>query len=129
LIAGADIMESGITGLNTHIEKIQQNPAQVKRMIRALLKAQSFIAANREETIKTTAQWLKQDLPVARGGYGIYVRAMSPDGLISDQAIQRDIEAARVAVNVKDESRMTNIVDFTILREALRELKTSLPNQ
>jgi hypothetical protein len=54
---------------------------------------------------------------------------MSPDGLISDQAIQRDIEAARVAVNVKDESRMTNIVDFTILREALRELKTSLPNQ
>jgi NitT/TauT family transport system substrate-binding protein len=129
LIAGADIMESGITGLNTHIEKIQQSPAQVKRMIRALLKAQSFIAANREETIKTTAQWLKQDLPVARGGYEIYVRAMSPDGLISDQAIRRDIEAARVAVNVKDESRMTNIVDFTILREALRELKTSLPNQ
>jgi ABC-type nitrate/sulfonate/bicarbonate transport system substrate-binding protein len=63
LIAGADIIESGITGLNTHVDNIQKNPEQVKRMIRALLKAQSFIAANKEETIKTTTEWLKQDSP------------------------------------------------------------------
>jgi len=63
LIAGADIIESGITGLNTHVENIQKKPDQVKRMIRALLNAQSFIAANKQETIKTTAEWLKQDLP------------------------------------------------------------------
>jgi NitT/TauT family transport system substrate-binding protein len=129
LIAGADIIESGITGLNTHIENIQKNPAQVKRMIRALLKAQSFIAANKEETIKTTAEWLKQDLSIANGGYEIYIRAMSADGLISDQAIRRDIEAARLSVNAKHENGVNKVIDFTILREALGELKISLPNQ
>jgi hypothetical protein len=54
---------------------------------------------------------------------------MSTDGLISDQALRRDIEAARLAINAKDDTGVSKIVDFTILREALRELKISSPNQ
>jgi hypothetical protein len=54
---------------------------------------------------------------------------MSADGLISDQAIRRDIEAARLSVNAKHESGVNKVIDFAILREALRELKMSFPNQ
>ena len=124
-IAGADIMESGVTGLNTHVEKLQKRPDEVKRMVRALLKAQSFIKTNGQETVKITADWLKQDSSVASGGYEIYLRAMSLDGLISDQALRADIEAARLAVNVPDQVPSTKAVDFTILKEVLSELKSS----
>jgi NitT/TauT family transport system substrate-binding protein len=129
LIAGADIIESGVTGLNTHIEKIEKHPDQVKRMVRALLKAQSFIKSNRQETVKTTANWLRQDLAVASGGYEIYLRAMSLDGLISDQALRADIKAARAAVNVQDEVAAAQAVDFTILKQVLSELKIPAPGR
>jgi NitT/TauT family transport system substrate-binding protein len=121
LMAAADVFEGSVSGLTVNVDKLKENPGQIKRMIRALLKAQTFIRENKSESIKIMADWLKLDPSVAAASYDIYVRGVSSDGLVSEESLLSDIKRARQASKVEDEVPLSRAVDFGILREVLSE--------
>jgi len=123
LMAAADVFEGSVSGFTVSIDKLKENPGQIKRMIRAVLKAQAFIKEHKSESVRIMSDWLKLEPSVAAASYDIYVRSFSPDGLVSEESLLLDVNRARQALKVKEEVPLSRVVDFGILRETLSEMK------
>ncbi|MBI4522756.1 MAG: ABC transporter substrate-binding protein [Deltaproteobacteria bacterium] len=123
LMAAADVFEGSVSGFTVNTDKLRENPGQIKRMIRAVLKAQTFIRENKSETVRVMSEWLKLEPSVAAASYDLYLRGQSPDGLVSEESLLLDINRARQALKIKEEVPLSRVVDFSIVREALGEMK------
>jgi NitT/TauT family transport system substrate-binding protein len=117
LASGADVYEGGITGLSTHTDKLKDNPDQIRKMIRALLKSHSFLKNNKAESVKMISDWLKMDASVATVSYDMYLNALSEDGLVSDRALMLDIARTREAMKIKEEVPLSRVADFSLVKE------------
>jgi ABC-type nitrate/sulfonate/bicarbonate transport system substrate-binding protein len=122
LIAAADVFETSVSGLALHVDTLRDKPAQVKKMLRALLKAQNFIRGNKTESVRVIADWLKLEPRIAQASYDIYVKGMSLNGIVPERVLESDIERARKEQQVKEAVSVGKVVDFTLLRESLHEL-------
>ncbi len=122
LVAAADVFETSVSGLALHNDTLRDKPAQVKKMLRALLKAQSFIRGNKADSVRIIADWLKLEPGIAEASYDIYVKGMSSNGIVGERVLESDIERARRDQQVKEPVAVARVVDFSILREALQEL-------
>ena len=122
LMAAADVFETSVSGLALHVDTLRDKPAQVKRMLRGLLKAQNFIRGNKPESVRVIADWLKLEPGIAQSSYDIYVKGMSVNGMVPERVLETDIERARKEQQVKEAVPVGRIVDFGMLKEALNEL-------
>jgi ABC-type nitrate/sulfonate/bicarbonate transport system substrate-binding protein len=122
LISAADVFETSVSGLALHVDTLKEKPAQVKKMLRALLKAQNFIRGNKPESVRVIADWLKLEPRIAQASYDIYVKGMSPNGIVPERVLESDIERARKEQQVKEAVPVAKVVDFSLLRDALNEL-------
>ena len=121
LIAAADVFDSATSGLGVNIDKLKENPGQVKRMIRALLRTQSFMKENRNDSVRIIADWLKLDPAAAAASYELYVRGLTPDGLVGEKTLQFDIDRARESLKIAEAVRLDRVVDFGTLRQTLQD--------
>ena len=122
LIAAADVFETSVSGLALHVDTLRDKPVQVKKMLRALLKAQNFIRSNKAESVRVIADWLKLEPKIAQASYDIYAKGMSLNGIVSERVLESDIERARKDQQVKEAVPVGRVVDFAMLREGLSEL-------
>ena len=122
LMAAADVFETSVSGLALHVDTLRDKPDQVKRMLRALLKAQNFIRSNKPGSVRVIADWLKLEPGIAQSSYDIYVKGMSLNGMVPERVLETDIERARKEQQVKESVPVGKIVDFAVLKEALSEL-------
>jgi NitT/TauT family transport system substrate-binding protein len=122
LMAAADVFETSVSGLALHVDNLRDKPVQVRKMLRALLKAQSFIRSNKAESVRVIAEWLKLEPGIAQASYDIYVKGMSLNGMVPERVLETDIDRARKEQQVKESVPVSKVVDFGMLREALHEL-------
>ena len=69
LARAGDIFTFPYNGLGTNMRKIKERPDQVKRAIRALIKANNYIRKNREGTIRVLVDWAKTKPELAAASY------------------------------------------------------------
>ena len=122
LMAAADVFETSVSGLALHNDTLKEKPGQVKKMLRALLKAQNFIRGNKTDSVRVIADWLKLEPAIAQASYDIYVKGMSLNGVVGERVLESDIERARRDQQVKEAVAVGKVVEFAVLREALQEL-------
>ena len=79
------------SGLFTSDRLLKENPQAVKRTLRALLKANRFIAENREETIAVMLKWLPQQ-EIAGRYYDIELKTLTKDGQMTDAEMESLID-------------------------------------
>jgi ABC-type nitrate/sulfonate/bicarbonate transport system substrate-binding protein len=94
---------------------LKENPQMVRRTLRAVLKANRFIAENRQETIAVMLKWLPQTADVAARSYDLELKAA--DGQMTDAEMESLIERLGENKRPLDEVR-----DFSPLRQAIKEL-------
>jgi ABC-type nitrate/sulfonate/bicarbonate transport system substrate-binding protein len=121
LISVADVFETSVSGLALHVDT-KEKPIQVRKMLRALLKAQTFIRNNKSESVRIIAEWLKLEPRIAQSSYEIYVKGMSPSGIVPERVLESDIERSHQEQQVKESVPVGRVVDFAMLRDALNEL-------
>ena len=122
LMSVADVFETSVSGLALHVDTLKEKPIQVRKMLRALLKAQTFIRNNKSESVRVIAEWLKLEPRIAQASYEIYVRGMSPNGIVPERVLESDIERSRQEQQVEESVPVGRVVDFAMLRDALTEL-------
>ena len=66
------------------MEKITERPDGVKRVIRAIVRANGFIRRNREGAIQVLVNWTKTKPEFAEAAYDSTVGVFSQDGTISE---------------------------------------------
>jgi NitT/TauT family transport system substrate-binding protein len=109
-------------GLGTNTRKIKERPDEVKRTIKALIKANRFIRQNREGTIQTLVEWGRTTPALAAAAYDSAFRVYNLDGSIPDEGLLAVIEQAVKESKPARSIGPNDVADLTPLREAQKEL-------
>lgn len=110
------------TGLVASMKKIKEKPDEVKRVIKAGIKANRYIHQNRDGTIQAMMQWMKIDKEAAVATYDSAAKSYNNDGSVPEAGLRIVIDEAIKAANISREVSAGEVVDLSILREAQREL-------
>ena len=122
LARAAEILTYPEDGLIATVKKIKEKPDEVKRVIRAGIKANRYIRTQREGTIQFLMAWQKVDRETATANYDSAVRSFNDDGSLPEAGLRLIIDEARKTAKVEREIPLTNVADLSILREAQKEL-------
>ena len=122
LASAHELFSYPASGLATTLKKIKEKPDEVKRVIKAGIKANRYISQNRAGTIQVIADWLKIDQEMATATYNSVSKAFNDDGSMPEDGLRLVIEEAKRTAKVNREISTNEVEDLSILREAQREL-------
>ena len=117
-----DIFVFPETGLVTSVKKLQDKPDEVKRVIRAGIKANRYIRSNRDGTMQFLTEWLKLTRENAAATYDRVVKVYDDDINICEKGLRLVIEETKKTVKSSREMSFSDITDLSIFREAQREM-------
>jgi ABC-type nitrate/sulfonate/bicarbonate transport system substrate-binding protein len=117
-----DLFSYPNTGLVASVKKIKENPDQLKRVIRAGIKANRYLHQNRDGTILAIMQWMKVDKETAAATYDGSAKSFNEDGSVPDAGLRIAVDEAKKASNITRDIAIGEIADFTVLREAQKEM-------
>lgn len=120
-----DYLQTPFAGLGVTEGKMKNNPAQVKRMIRATLKTVEYTKepANQERVVGLLVDEFKIDRKAATTALRDIIRAFSKDGTTSEDAIKVEIRDIREQAKIKNEVPVSQVLDYKLLEEVLAEMK------
>jgi ABC-type nitrate/sulfonate/bicarbonate transport system substrate-binding protein len=110
------------TGVGANTKKLKEKPDEVKRMVKALLRANRFVRANREGTIQTMMDWIKVDRESAVATYDSTWKIFSEDGGMPESGLRLVIDQGREAIKIERPVAISEVAEFSFLRDAQREL-------
>ncbi len=109
-------------GLGTNVKKIKESPDEVKRVLKALIKANRFIRDNREGTIQVLAEWGRTTPQLAAASYDSTAKVFNLDGSIPEDGLRRVVDEAKKTVKVKPGVQLSDVADVALLQEVQKEL-------
>ena len=128
LIFLGDIVNFPQNGFGTSVTRIQQQPEEVYKMVRATLRGLMFIMddANRDQARDIMMkQWRVSDTKLASEMLGYLKRGLAKDAVISPDAVQYFLDLTRETSNVSQPISAAQVVDFSFLDRARKELRVA----
>ncbi len=113
-------------GLSTTVRKLKEKLDQVYRTLRASVRSMIYTREHRQEALPILMkEFPGLDRSTLAGTLDFYLKAMSPDGRVSDSVVREMINEQRVLLNVKNEVPITQVADFGPLQRVIKELNPS----
>jgi ABC-type nitrate/sulfonate/bicarbonate transport system substrate-binding protein len=109
-------------GIIASLKKIKEKPDEIKRVIRAGIKANRYIHADREGTIQFLMEWQKVNRETAIANYDSSSRVFNDDGSLPESGLRLIIDEAKKTAKLEREVPLNDVADLSILREAQKEL-------
>jgi ABC-type nitrate/sulfonate/bicarbonate transport system substrate-binding protein len=120
LVYAGKILQRPLTGLATTVEKIQKNPNQVQRMVRAFLRASRALKSERAGFISFAQRKYGYSKEVMEEAYKYLVDALSQDGFVDDSSLQAAIDEGKSLAKITKPIALTDVVDYSFLRTAVK---------
>lgn len=128
LIFLGDIVTFPQNGFGTSVNRIQQQPDEVYRMVRAALRGLMFVFddANREQARDIMMkQWQVTDARLANEMLLYLKRGLAKDAVISPEGVQYFVDLTRETSKVPLPISAAQVVDFSFLDRARKELRSA----
>ena len=110
-------------GLSTSSKKLKERPDQVARFLRASVRSMIYTREHKQEALLILMkEFPGLDRNTLDGTLDFYLRAMSPDGRVSDAVVQDIIDEQCELLNVKKEIPLSQVADFGPLNRVVKEL-------
>jgi ABC-type nitrate/sulfonate/bicarbonate transport system substrate-binding protein len=109
-------------GLGTHLRKIKEKPGEIRRVIKATIRANRLIRDNRDEAVRALVAWGKVEIDFAYASYDALRNLFNADGGVPEDGLKLVIDQARRSAKVAREVTPGDVVDLSFLREAQAEL-------
>ena len=126
LIFIGDIVTFPQNGFGTSLTRIQQQPDEVYRMVLAALRGLAFVMddANRDQAREIMIkQWKMGDAKLAAETLGYLKRGLAKDAVISPDGVQFFVDLTRETAKIEQPVSAAQIVDFSFVERARRELR------
>ena len=124
LARAEDILIFPETGLVASMKKIQEKPDEIKRVIRAGIKSNRYIRANRDGTIQFIMDWLKVNKEVAATTYDGVVKAYNEDPSVCEKGLRVMIDERKQALKITRDVAVSEVADLSLIRDVLKEMGT-----
>jgi len=122
LARAEDILTFPETGLVASVKKIREKPDEIKRVIRAGIKANRYIRGNRDGTTQFIMEWLKVNKEVAATTYDGVAKVYNEDPSVCEKGLRVMIDERKQTLKITREVAVSEVADLTLIREALKEL-------
>jgi NitT/TauT family transport system substrate-binding protein len=116
LFRAGEIFNAPLASLSTHHRTLRENPAQVRRMLRALIRSTRFILEpkNRPAVLATVGRWLKLPAEEGEGALNDVLFAYS-DGLRDEKGFWTLIEQR--AKLLGSDVPVAEVADFSLVKD------------
>jgi NitT/TauT family transport system substrate-binding protein len=125
LVRTQDILVFPVNGVGVNEQKLKNNRGEVKRVLRALLKANRFILDDPKGSIDILHKWGRSSLATAEQAYTATAANYSRNLLVPKEALDKVMESTKVNLAVKKDVSLDDVFDFSIVREILKEMGES----
>jgi NitT/TauT family transport system substrate-binding protein len=125
LLRVRDLFPFPVNGIGVTEQKLRNNRDEVKKVVRALLRANRYIVNNPKGAIKILSEWGRTKPDVAEDAYNDNAKNYSRNLLVSRATLENVIESTRWNVESKRNVGVEEIFDFTLVREVLKEMGES----
>lgn len=122
LARALDLFNYPASGLVATTKKIKERSDEIKRVIKAGVKANRYIHRDRDGAISFLMQWLKLDKQTAAQSYESLVKAFQEDGSVPEDGLRLIVEESKRLGKVERDVPLNEVADLSVLREAQREL-------
>ena len=109
-------------GIGVNLKTIREKPGEVKKFIKAMLRANRFIRADKQGAVNILVEWGRVDRDQAMASYDSTVRVFNADGNIPQEGLRLVIEQAKTELKLVKDVPVSEVIDLAPLREAQREL-------
>jgi ABC-type nitrate/sulfonate/bicarbonate transport system substrate-binding protein len=104
------------------LTKLESHRDQVKRTLRAVVRALRYLKADREGSLPLFAQFLSLTPEEAPQAYEDALAGYSDDGTLTKESLRFTIQTERRQLQLPDDEPATRVADFGPLDEVLAEL-------
>jgi ABC-type nitrate/sulfonate/bicarbonate transport system substrate-binding protein len=125
LLRVRDLFPFPVNGIGLTEQKLKNNRDEVKKIVRALLRANRYIINNPKGAIKILSDWGRTKPDVAEDAYNDNAKNYSRNLLVPKATLENVIESTRWNVESKKNIAVDDIFDFSLVRELLKEMGES----
>jgi ABC-type nitrate/sulfonate/bicarbonate transport system substrate-binding protein len=113
-------------GLSTTVKKLKEQRDQVHRMLRATVRSMIYTREHRQEALPILMkEFPGMDRATLSGTLDFYIKAMSPDGRISESVVNDLVNEQRELLGVKNQVPLNQVADFTLLQRVVKDLNVT----
>ena len=110
------------SGVVASVKKIKEKPEEIKRVIKAGIKANRYIRQNREGTIQFLMEWSKIDQEMTTATYESVSKLFNDDGSVPEKGLLLVIEELKKLAKVDREISPSEVADLSLLKETQKEM-------
>jgi NitT/TauT family transport system substrate-binding protein len=111
-----------ISGLIVSDKTLQQKPGIVKRMLRALAKANQHFQTNENGSVEILAKYLNVSQQIALETYRFSRPAFTRDSIPTEKEVDENVKADAQFLRLKEPVKSSAVFDFSLQREVNKEL-------
>jgi NitT/TauT family transport system substrate-binding protein len=118
----ADYLKRAQSGLVTTNRQLQEQPDEVRRMLRATLRSIHYTLEHEGEAVALITREFGIASDLAQGTYQKVARVLSRDGEVAPEVVREEIEDSKARLGINPDVPASQVIDFGPLREVQREL-------
>jgi len=122
LLRAYEVFSFPFIGVGANLKTIKEKPEEVKKVVKALVRANRFIREDKEGAVRVLMEWGKVEREHAVASYDSAWKVFSPDGNIPQEGLRMVVEQAKAELKLTREIPVNEIVDLAPLRAAQKEL-------
>ena len=112
-----DLIPSPLAGFGAGLEKIQKQPDEIQRLVRATLRGIHFAKTNKRESVRSIMKWAALDQSLADGSYEMAVSSWSSNGVASSQGLQIAMDEIRAELKLDAPPDPAKAFDFRFVQK------------
>ena len=125
LVKADDLFSYPSSGLIVNTKRIKERPEEIKRMIKAGMEVNRYIAHNRDGTVQAMIDWMRIDKDTAMATYDGVVKTYSDDLTLPEDGLRLLIDEAKKNAKLNREISLDQVADLSILKEVQKEFRVS----
>jgi ABC-type nitrate/sulfonate/bicarbonate transport system substrate-binding protein len=111
-----DLIPSPLAGLGTRVDKVQKQPDEIQRLVKATLRGIQYAKINRQETVRSIMKWTDMDQSLAEGSYEMAAASWSSNGVASPEGLQIAMEEIRVELKLDAAPDSAKAFDWSFVK-------------
>ena len=120
LLQAGDYVDVPLTGLGTTTKKIKERPEQVRNVLKRLTRVCALSGRTAKRPWKFFPVGSRAEAVIACETYDLAIKMLSPDGLMSDEAVLAAMEIFSDNPKELENVSLGNAVDFSLLRAVIK---------
>jgi ABC-type nitrate/sulfonate/bicarbonate transport system substrate-binding protein len=113
------IFKGAVSGVVASMDRIRAKPAQAKAVLTGMLKTQRSLVREKTDFIDFLVNRVKLERDIAAETAAVLIEAQTKNGIIEENDLQTVIETERQIVGVDRPVKVSDVADYSLLREVL----------